>query len=123
YEQALAGMHLADVLLVNPLADGMNLVSKEGPIVNGQDGVLVLSRAAGSFEQLGEAALPVDPLNVEETADALYRAITMPLEERRKRLRRLQAIIQQADAGWWLRAQFEDLLRVKSEGRISLRVG
>ncbi|MDP8921874.1 MAG: trehalose-6-phosphate synthase, partial [Chloroflexota bacterium] len=77
-EQALAGLSLADVMLVNPVADGMNLVAKEGAIVNDRDGVLVLSTTAGAYEELGPACLGVDPLDVAGTADALARALTMP---------------------------------------------
>ena len=61
YAQAIAGMTLYDVLLVNPIIDGMNLVSKEGPLVNERDGVLILSELAGSYEQLQECVLPVSP--------------------------------------------------------------
>src|SRR5258707_8494504 len=80
--RALAAMQYYDVLLVNPIIDGMNLVAKEGPVVNQRNGVLVLSRTAGAFQQLGKASIPTSPTDVTETADALYKALTLPDDER-----------------------------------------
>src|SRR5579863_6953163 len=74
--RALAAMQLYDVLLVNPIIDGMNLVVKEGAVVNRTNGVLVLSRTVGAFQELGKYAVPTSPTNVEETAQALYTALT-----------------------------------------------
>jgi len=109
YSQALAGLSMYDALLTNSLADGMNLVAKEGPIVNERDGVLILSRNAGSYQELGEAALAIDPRQIGETAEALAMALSLPLAERRARARRLRAIIQERDLGLWLTSQLEDL--------------
>ncbi|MGH2459683.1 MAG: alpha,alpha-trehalose-phosphate synthase (UDP-forming) [Chloroflexota bacterium] len=109
YAQAIAGMSLADALLVNPIMDGMNLVAKEGPIVNERNGVLVLSEGAGVHHQLGEAALSVASGDVEGTADALYNALVMPEAERALRLRHLREAIAAEDLDWWIRRQFEDL--------------
>ena len=78
YLLAIAALKVYDALLVNPLMDGMNLVAKEGPVVNSRDGVLVLSETAGAYEQLRSGAVPVVPGDVEGTADALYRALTAP---------------------------------------------
>jgi trehalose 6-phosphate synthase len=109
YPQALAAMSLYDVLLVNSLADGMNLVSKEGPTVNERDGVLVLSRGAGSHAELGEHALSVDPTDVAGTAEALASALFMPEAERRARADRLRQTIERNDLSVWLRSQLEDV--------------
>jgi trehalose 6-phosphate synthase len=109
--QALAAMSLYDVLLVNPVADGMNLVAKEGPMVNDHDGVLVLSRRAGAFEELGEAALGVDPYDVDETAQAIYRALTMPAIERHNRAATIRAVIRQHDLRDWFEALIKDIER------------
>ena len=109
YTQALAGMRLYDVLLVNPVVDGMNLVAKEGPTLNTRDGVLILSETAGAYEQLREGVLPVSPADVEGTAQALYQALTMPPEERRERATALREKIEQEDATHWLARQMEDL--------------
>ena len=87
YTQAMAGMRLYDVLLVNSVIDGMNLVAKEGPIVNRRDGVLILSESAGAYAQLRVGALPVAPADVEGLARALDEALSMPPEERKRRAR------------------------------------
>lgn len=110
YAQAIAGMSLYDVLLVNPVIDGMNLVSKEGPLVNERDGVLVLSELAGSYEQLGEFALPVAPADLEGTVRALHQALTMPRDERRRRAAALKRLVQEEDITFWLERQFRDLM-------------
>lgn len=110
YTQAIAGMTMYDVLLVNPIIDGMNLVSKEGPLVNKGDGVLILSEMAGSYEQLQDHILHVSPTDLEGTVRALHRALTMPVEERRQRASALRALIEERDIVYWLEAQFRDLL-------------
>ena len=109
YIQALAGLSIADVVLVNPLVDGMNLVAKEAVIVAQRDAALVLSETAGAFDQMADGALPVAPADVVGTADALATALAMPIEERRRRLGRLRRGVEREDIAWWLRRQFEDL--------------
>ena len=89
YPGALAAYGMADVLLVNPIRDGMNLVAKEGPVVSGRGCALVLSREAGAAAELAEDALMVNPYDVTQTAEALHRALLMPDEERAARCRRL----------------------------------
>ncbi|MBI4320104.1 MAG: trehalose-6-phosphate synthase [Chloroflexi bacterium] len=117
YYQALAGMSLCDVLLVNPLADGMNLVAKEGPIVNTRDGVLVLSRMAGAFAQLQDAVLHVEPTDVDGTARALADALAMPKIERHERLLSLRAKIEKEDITSWIASQMNDISKVLAERR------
>ncbi len=109
YAQALAGLSIADVVIVNPLIDGMNLVAKEAAVVSARDAVLVLSETAGAFDQMADGALSVAPADVVGTADALARALAMPAEERQRRLRKLRRGVEREDIGWWLRTQFEDL--------------
>ena len=109
YHQAIAGMCHYDVLLVNPLADGMNLVAKEGPVVNNRDGVLILSERSGSYEQLKEGALSIDPEDLEKTMQALYSALTMPVDERRERARLLRHRICDEDITQWFSKQLKDL--------------
>lgn len=116
YPQAIAGMTMYDVLLVNPIIDGMNLVSKEGPLVNKGDGVLVLSEMAGSHEQLQEYVLPVSPTDLEGTVRALHQALTMPEDERRARADGLRRQIEEYDIVQWLELQFRDLLALTGEG-------
>ncbi len=89
YARSLAAYRLADVLLVNPIRDGMNLVAKEGPILSERGCVLVLSREAGAAAELGENALLVNPFDVKETATALHRALTMDDSERKQRCKGL----------------------------------
>jgi len=107
--QALAGLCLYDVLLVNSVADGMNLVSKEGPVVNQRDGALVLSANAGSYEELRHGALGVDPLDVEGTARALEAALTMPPAERRRRAALLRQAVESHELSDWLRHQLKEM--------------
>lgn len=108
-------MSLYDVLLVNSLADGMNLVSKEGPIVNDSDGVLVLSRRAGSHSELGEWAASVDPTDVEHTAEGLASGLSMPIEKRRLCLARLRETIERNELSVWLQSQIENLHSITVE--------
>src|SRR5581483_1082040 len=105
YAQAIAGMQLYDVLFVNPLLDGMNLVAKEGPLVNKGDGVMVLSEQAGAHEQLGEYALSICPTDLEGTQRALLEALTMPIEERRRREAALKRLVLEEDITFWLERQ------------------
>jgi len=111
YDRAIAAMQLYDVLLVNPLADGMNLVAKEGALVNQKDGVLVLSEFAGVFYELGEQSLSVSPFDIFGTAEALHRALTMPPEEKRRRAEALRAIVKKADIRSWFYDQVDDAMR------------
>ncbi len=106
---ALAAMTLYDVLLVNSIADGLNLVSKEGPLLNETDGVLALSETAGSWEELHHGALRVNPYDIVDTADALYEALTMDREERLMRAGALREAIQSHQAADWLKQQLRDL--------------
>lgn len=107
--RALAAMQDYDVLLVNPIIDGMNLVAKEGPIVNRRNGVLVLSRTAGAFQQLAKGSIPTSPTDVEETANALYKAITMSPEERRVKATLARQAVERNDLNVWLTRQISDL--------------
>ncbi|MEX2159818.1 MAG: trehalose-6-phosphate synthase [Dehalococcoidia bacterium] len=107
--QALVAMSLYDVLLVNPLIDGMNLVSKEGPAVNARNGALVLSETTGAFEELRAGAIPVLPHDIAGTAAALDRALRLPAEERRECTRLLREAIVRHDLRRWFRLLLEDL--------------
>jgi len=109
YSQAIAGMRLCDVLMVNPVIDGMNLVAKEGPVVSANNSVLVLSESAGAHEQLREHALSVAPADVEGTARTLYEALTMDGAERKRRAEALRKTIADEDITRWLYHQFYDL--------------
>ena len=98
-----------DVLFVNPVSDGLNLVSKEASLVNERNGVLVLSDRAGSHEELGAWSLTVDPFDVEGQAEALYAALAMPAEERRALAGALRSFVRDHDIAVWAAAQLADL--------------
>lgn len=115
YARGLAALRRYDVLLVNPLIDGMNLVAKEGVLVNERDGVLVLSEGAGAFEQLSELAVPVASCDISGTADALYAALTMPAPERRARALGLRRLVEERDITRWLYDQLVDLRQLLDE--------
>jgi trehalose 6-phosphate synthase len=107
YPRAVAALQLYDVLLVNSIADGMNLVAKEGPIVNQCDGVLILSEGAGAHQQLEPGATVISPCDVYATAEALHQALVMSPEERSERAARLCWLIEQEDITAWLCRQLE----------------
>ncbi|MDP6495451.1 MAG: trehalose-6-phosphate synthase, partial [Dehalococcoidia bacterium] len=109
YIQAMAAMKLYDVLLVNSIIDGMNLVAKEGPVVNTRGGMVVLSETAGAYAQLHEGVLAVAPADVEGTAQALYQAITVSVEEREKRSNLLVQKIEEEDVINWMQCQMEGM--------------
>ncbi len=90
-----------DVLFVNPILDGLNLVAKEGPLVNERDGVLVLSEAAGAAEELAPWSLIVNPFDIADQAAALHRALELPLEERRRRLDGIRGHVASHDVNRW----------------------
>lgn len=109
YVQAIAALRFYDVLLVNPVIDGMNLVAKEGPTVNQHDGVLVLSESAGACQQLRDYALPVTPTDIEGTMEALYKALTMDEEDRKQRAAALKRSIEEEDIILWFYQQLSDI--------------
>ena len=113
YAMAIAALRVADVVLVNPLVDGMNLVAKEAILVGERDPVLVLSETAGAAEQLASDALSIAAADVVGTAAALEQGLAMPLAERRARLRRLRASVRHEDLDWWLTRQLRDLAAVR----------
>ncbi|MET0937659.1 MAG: trehalose-6-phosphate synthase, partial [Gaiellaceae bacterium] len=106
-----------DVLFVNPIFDGLNLVAKEGPMLNERDGVLVLSENAGAAQELAPWAFVVSPFDVEEQADALHRALQMPADERSARLTALQEHVRTHDSAWWADGVFAALDGVPAPAR------
>jgi trehalose 6-phosphate synthase len=108
---AVAAYKQYDVLFVNPIFDGLNLVSKEAPLVNQRDGVLLLSENAGSYEELGAWSLRVNPFDVAGQAEALHRALTMAEDERRERIGAIRAHVREHDVAGWIEAQLADLDR------------
>jgi trehalose 6-phosphate synthase len=114
-EEAVAAYKHYDVLLVNAMFDGMNLVAKEGPLVNERNGVSILSENTGAHEELGEFALSVNPFDIQETADSIHAALTMRDSERARRMEGLKRIVTQRDPGDWIDDQLADI-RKKAGG-------
>ena len=112
FAQSIAAYKQYDVLLVNPVFDGLNLVSKEAPLVNDRDGVLILSENAGSHEALGEWALTVNPFDILGQAEAIHAALTMETGERRRRIEGIRACVREHDLAAWIAAQLADLDRI-----------
>jgi trehalose 6-phosphate synthase len=114
FPRSVAGYKQFDVLLVNPVFDGLNLVSKEAFLVNEHDGVLVLSENAGVHEELGEWALTVNPIDVSGQAEALYEALVLEPGERRRRADAIREHVRAHDIREWVEAQLTDLDAVRS---------
>jgi trehalose 6-phosphate synthase len=108
-EEAVASYKHYDVLVVNAMFDGMNLVAKEGPLVNERSGVSVLSENTGAHEELGEFALSVNPFDIQEMADSIHAALTMGEDERRSRHEGLLRIVTARDPGDWIDEQLADI--------------
>ncbi|MEU4465466.1 trehalose-6-phosphate synthase [Streptomyces sp. NPDC024017] len=109
FARSLAAYRLADVALVNPIRDGMNLVAKEVPVVSDAGCALVLSREAGAHEELGEDAITVNPYDVTGTAAALHEALSMRPEERAERGKRLAAAATALPPAQWFLDQLQAL--------------
>ena len=108
YDRALAALSLYDVLIVNPLADGMNLVAKEGALLNRKDGVLILSEEAGVAEEFGDAPIRISPYDVFDTREAIHRALVMSEEERHSRAEELRTQVRENNIHRWFARQLAD---------------
>ena len=111
FARSLAAYRLADVALVNPIRDGMNLVAKEVPVVSDDGCALVLSREAGAYWELRDDAITVNPYDVLETAEALHSALSMPREERAERTKRLASAATSLPPTQWFLDQLNSLTR------------
>ena len=109
YPRSLAACAVADVLLVNPVRDGMNLVAQEGPVLSERGCALVLSREAGAAATLAADALLVNPYDITETAEALHQALAMPDGERQRRSAALAAVAAAEPPARWLGDQLAAL--------------
>lgn len=115
FDRVLGAYLVYDVLLVNSIMDGMNLVSKEGAAINENDGVLVLARGAGSYEELGSDAVGIDdPYDIDETAAALERAFAMQPAERSRRAEKLRSIVAGRLPREWISEQLADLEAIRA---------
>lgn len=109
FAASVAAYKQFDVLFVNAIFDGMNLIAKEAPLVNERNGVLILSENAGAHDELGAWALTVSPFDVAGQAAAIDRALTMPADERRERLQAICEQVREHDVAAWIEAQLADL--------------
>jgi trehalose 6-phosphate synthase len=117
--ESVAAYKQFDVLLVNAIFDGLNLVAKEAPLLNERDGVLVLSENAGAHEELGEWALTVNPFDVAGQAEAIHEALEMPAGERRDRIDAIRTWVRENDLAEWLALQLRALDAEELESRAS----
>jgi trehalose 6-phosphate synthase len=109
FPRSIAALQMADVVLVNPIRDGLNLVAKEAVLVG--DAALVLSTEAGAFEELGDAGvIDVNPFDVGATADALHQALGMDAAERTRRHEQLHAVVAARTPRDWFREQLEAVM-------------
>ena len=114
FAQSIAAYKQYDALLVNAVFDGLNLVSKEAPLLNGRDGVLILSENTGAHEELAEWVLTVNPFDIYGQAEAIHAALTMAPDERRARLEGIRTHVRTHDLARWSAAQLADLDRVSA---------
>lgn len=113
YHRSIAALKHFDVLLTNPIYDGMNLVAKEAAVVNQNDGVIILSENAGAFEELRDSVLGVNPFDIDDTMLKIEQALTMSPLERGARAKRLRAIVTRNDILKWLTHQLRDIRNVR----------
>jgi trehalose 6-phosphate synthase len=116
FPEAVARYKHFDLLMVNSIFDGMNLVAKEAPAINTRDGVVMLSENTGSHEELGDCTLTVNPFDIQEQADTIHRALTMSADERRMRATRLREIVRERDPGVWISEQLADIDAKRAAG-------
>jgi trehalose 6-phosphate synthase len=114
FAASVAAYKQYDVLLVNAVFDGLNLIAKEAPLVNTRDGVLVLSENAGAHDELGDFALTINPFDVAGQADAIHRALEMGERERRRRIEGIRARVREHDLDAWLETELHALEGIAS---------
>jgi trehalose 6-phosphate synthase len=107
--KAMAALRNFDVLLVNPVYDGLNLVVKEGALVNRSEGMIVLSENAGAHEELQPHVLSINPFDIEATAEAMHQGLMMSSEERRKRIEGAREVVRTNDISRWITRQVQDI--------------
>ncbi|MGZ7160676.1 MAG: trehalose-6-phosphate synthase, partial [Methanobacterium sp.] len=115
YKLVVAAFKNYDCLIVNPIADGMNIVPKEASAVNESRGVLILSEKAGCYEELKDHVIKVNPFDISQTSLAYLQAILMDKSERTRRLKNLKDIVSKRTIYKWINEQFEDIEKIKTE--------
>ncbi len=112
YPLVIAAFKNYDCLLVNSIHDGMNLVPKEGSTVNENNGILIISETTGAYDELKEYSININAMDISETAEAIYNAITMKQDERKKRLKGLKKVIHNYDVYKWMEEQFNNIQKL-----------
>jgi len=107
--QSVAAYKQYDALFVNAVYDGLNLVAKEAPLANERDGVLILSENTGAHEELGPFSLTIDPFDIRAQADAIYEALTMRADVRRRWIGDIRSWVREHDLAWWINGLLHDL--------------
>jgi trehalose 6-phosphate synthase len=114
FPRSVAGYKQFDVLFVNAIFDGLNLVAKEAPLVNTRNGVVVLSENAGAWEEIGSWTLTINPFDVAAQAEAIHEALEMREDDRRARLDAIRAHVREHDLARWLASQLDELDRASA---------
>ena len=114
FPRSVAAYKQFDVLFVNAIFDGLNLVAKEAPLVNTRDGVVVLSENAGACEEIGAWTVTINPFDVAAQAEAIHQALEMQAPERRARLEAIRAHVREHDLARWLALQLDELDRASA---------
>ena len=122
FAASIAAYKQFDVLLVNPISDGLNLVAKEAPFVNEREGVVVLSETAGAHEELEDFVVSVNPFDVAGQAEALHEAVTLGIDARRRRIEGIRARVREHSIAAWTAQQLHDLDEVRARHDRRLRV-
>ena len=107
--QSIAAYKQYDALFVNAIYDGLNLVAKEAPLANERDGVLILSENTGAHEELGPFSLTIDPFDIRAQADAIYEALTLKADVRRRWIADIRSWVREHDLAWWINGLLHDL--------------
>jgi trehalose 6-phosphate synthase len=123
FPQAVAAYKQFDVLLVNAVFDGLNLVAKEAPLVNERGGVLVLSENAGAHEELAEWVVSINPFDLGGQAEAIHRALAMAEGERERRLEAIRERVRSHDLEWWIGVQLSDFDAAAARRRAATTAG
>jgi trehalose 6-phosphate synthase len=123
FAASVAAYKQFDVLLVNAVFDGLNLVAKEAPLVNERGGVLVLSENAGAHEELAEWVVSINPFDLGGQADAIHRALAMAEGERERRLEAIRERVRSHDLEWWIGVQLSDFDAAAARRRAAATAG
>jgi trehalose 6-phosphate synthase len=107
--RSVAAYKQFDVLMVNAIYDGMNLIAKEAGLINRRDGVIILSENTGAHEELGEYSISVNPFDLESQKEAIYQALTMEKDEKSRRAGMIKDTVRHNDIHKWIETQFVDI--------------